>query len=186
MEFLGHWFASGLVMKYPANKHHKPPAPRSITSHQLTLKNHRKRPHWNNTGHYINGGGVTLPNNCYIRSPVMSHSLWIMSGKGLIADSIPLFTLMVSHLQLRQCAQPLSFQPGSILSEDTAINHFLTNLCGGVLGHPVLCPHCPYWLIGKRWILIPALCWLLWPPLAALISPLPAGWPSAVLLSLYL
>lgn len=140
MEFLGHWVASGLVMKHPTNNHHKPPAPRSIISHQLTLRNHRKRPHWNNTRHYMNRG-ATLPNNDFNHSPVMSHSLWIMSSKGLIADSVPLFTLSVSHLQLGQCAQPLGLQPGSILSKDMAINHFLTSLCWRGGGDDLCCAH---------------------------------------------
>lgn len=142
MEFLGHWSASGLVMKHPANKHHKTPALRSIISQQLTLRNHRKRPHWNNARHYMNRG-VTVPNNNFSHSRVMSHSLWIMSSKGLIADSVPLFTLSVSHLQLRRCVQPVGFQPGSILSKDTAINHSLTSLRWEVGGTPCAMPTLP-------------------------------------------
>lgn len=146
MEFLGHWVASGLVTKRPANNHRKPAARRSIIPHQLTLGNHRKMPHWNNVRHNMNRG-VTPPNNYFNRLPVLSHSLWIMSSKGLIPDTIPLFTLSLSHFQLRRCVQPLGPQPGCVRTLQSII---VWPVSAGGCWAWGQCPHCPLWFNSKK------------------------------------
>lgn len=62
----------------------------------------------------------------------MSHSLWIMSSKGLGADSISLFTLPVSRLQASSLVPSCERTGQSII------------FCRVSVGGMDMCPYCPY------------------------------------------
>lgn len=148
------FWATGLLQGWLWNilptTQHKPPAAPSVCSQQLTLKNYKKRPQWNNASHYM-----SKSNNYFILSPAMSHSLQRMWSRGLVADNTPLFLWLLSY---HQYIQLLWLLPDHHQTSPSTIS------C-----------HTPWCSLKKRWFLNPALWWLLlWCPLVALISPLPA------------